>query len=107
MKPGTSVPPLHRERGQLEPGDPAFGPRLQGRHVARREVQPHHLVEEGGRLLGGETQVGGADLGQLAARAEAGQGQGRIGPAGDHQVHPRRQMIEQKGDAAVDRLGHR
>ena len=81
MKPETSVAPLHRERGELQARDPAFGPRLQGRDVVGREVQPHHLVEEGGRLIGGEAQVGGPQLGQLAARPQAGQGQGagRIG----------------------------
>src|SRR3712207_7720360 len=45
---GDVVSPLHRERRQLEPRDPAFGPPLQGRHISRREVQPHHLVEERG-----------------------------------------------------------
>ena len=50
---------LHGERGQLQPGDPAFGPRFKGDHISCREIQPHNLVEEGGRLVSRETQVGG------------------------------------------------
>ena len=83
---GDVVAPLHRERRQLQRGDPALGAPLQRGDVACRQVQAHHLVEVGRRLVGREAQVGGADLDQLAARAQAGQRQRRIGPAGDHQV---------------------
>ena len=99
------LPPLDRERGQLEAHDPALGARLQDRDVGCRKAQPHRLVEEGSRFLLGESQVRGPQLRQLAASPEAGQGQGRIRPGGDHQVHPRREMLEQKGDGAVDRFG--
>ena len=45
-EPGNVLSSLHGERRQLEPRHPAFGPRLQGRYVICREVQPHHVVEE-------------------------------------------------------------
>ena len=84
---GDVVAPLHRERRQLERGDPAFGAPLQRGDVLRRQLQPHHLVEVRGGLVGREAQVGRADLDELAARAQAGQRQRRVGAAGDHQVH--------------------
>ena len=54
---------------------------------------------------GGEAQVGGAQLGQLAPGAQPGQGERRILAGGDHQVHPRRQVLEQEGEGIVDRFG--
>jgi hypothetical protein len=62
---------LKGQGGQLEPGRPAPGPVLQGGHGRRRQLGP-----EGGRLLGGEAQVGGAQLGELAAGPQPGQGSG-------------------------------
>ena len=99
---GDVVSPLHRERRQLERGDPAFGAPLQRRHVPRRQLQAHHLVEVRRGLVGREAQVGGADLDQLAARSQPGQRQRRIGAAGDHQVQPRRQVVEQERHPLVD-----
>ena len=58
-EPRNVIPPLHRERGQLEASDPALGPCFEGGDILRRKVQTHHLVEELGRLVGGETQIGG------------------------------------------------
>ena len=81
MKPADVVPSLHRQRRQLQGGDPAFGAPLQRRDVAGRQVQAHHLVEVRRRLVGGEAQVGGADLDELAARAQPRQRQRRIGAA--------------------------
>ena len=48
---GDVVAPLHRERRQLEGGDPALGARLQRGDIARRQLQPHHLVEVRGGLV--------------------------------------------------------
>ena len=42
---GDVVSPLHRQRRQLERGDPALGTSLQRGHVPRRQLQAHHLVE--------------------------------------------------------------
>jgi hypothetical protein len=64
---GGVVPPLHRQRRQLERGDPPFGATLQGRHLRSGELQTHHPVEVGQGLLRGEAQVGGSDLDQLPA----------------------------------------
>ena len=58
--------------------------------------QAHHLVEVRRGLVGREAQVGGADLDQLAARAQPGQRQRRVGAAGDHQVQLRGQVVEQE-----------
>ena len=73
------VAALHRERRQLERGDPALGAPLQRGDVARGQVQPHHLVEVRGGLVGREAQVGGTDLDELAPRAQASQRQRRVG----------------------------
>ena len=51
-----------------------------------RQVEAHHLVEVFGRLVRRESQVGGADLDELALRAQSRQGQRRVGAGGDHQV---------------------
>ena len=66
------------------------------------DCQAHRLVEVGGGLVGGEAQVGGADLEQLAPGAQARQRQGRVGAAGDHQVDLRRQVLEQERHRLVD-----
>ena len=42
---GDIVAPLHRERRQLECGDPAFRSPFQGGDIARGQIEPHHLVE--------------------------------------------------------------
>ena len=73
-----SAAPLHGEGRQVQAGNPALGARFQGGHLGGGKAQPHHLVEELGRLVRGEAQVGGAQLGQLAAGAQAGQGQRRV-----------------------------
>jgi len=60
---GHVVSPLHRQRRQLERGDPALGASLQRGHVPRRQLQAHHLVEVRRRLISGKAQLGRADLG--------------------------------------------
>ena len=90
--------PAHRERRQLQTGNPAFGARLQGGNFLRRELQTHHLFEKAGGFGGRKAQVGGAQLGQLAAGAQAGQGQLWILAGGDDQVQLGRQVFEQKGE---------
>jgi hypothetical protein len=99
---GDVVSSLQRQRGQLEGGDPAFGASLQGRDVARGQLQPGDVVEVGRGFLQGEAQVGGSDLDQGAARPQPGQGQLRVGAGTDHQVHLRREVLEQEGHAGLD-----
>lgn len=60
---------LHRNRGQLQADNPTFGAVFQCGDVRRREIEAHHRVEEFGGFRGGETQVGGAQFGQLAPGA--------------------------------------
>ena len=36
----------HRQRCELQPSRPAFGPRIQGQDVVRAEIQTHELVEK-------------------------------------------------------------
>ena len=67
-------------------------------------MQAHHLTKERGRLVGGETQIGGTYLSQLTAPAQATERQRRVGAAGNDQVQLWRRVVEQKGDAVVDRL---
>jgi hypothetical protein len=62
----------------------------------RANLQAHRLVEVHRCLVGREAQVGRTHLDQLASRPQAGQWEGRIGAAGDHQMHLRRQMFEQE-----------
>ena len=97
--------PLHGKRGQLQPGDPALGAGFQRSHVAVGKRQTHYSIKKLGRFDRGELQVGGAQLGQLAARPQPGQRQRRVLAGGDHQVHRRRQMLEQKGEGVVDGFG--
>jgi hypothetical protein len=61
----------------LEGGDPPFGAFLERCDVCGGEAQAGDVDEVGGRLRPGEAEVGGADLGQLAAGAQAGQGEAR------------------------------
>ena len=86
MKLAVSDRPCMREGGQLQTGDPAFGASFQRGDVFRREVEAHHLVEKFGGFGGREAQVGGAQFGQLAPRAEPGQRERRILSGGDDQV---------------------
>ncbi len=50
----------HRQRGELQPGDPALGAFLQRRDIGRGQRQPHDLGKKRSRFLGCEAQVGGA-----------------------------------------------
>ena len=93
---GDVVAALHRQRRQLEGGDPPLGAPLQRGHVRCGELQAHHPVEVRHGLLGREAQVGGAELDQLASGSQPGQRQRRVGSAGNDQVQPRRHMVEQE-----------
>ena len=98
---GDVLSSLHRERRQLERGDPPFGAPLQRGDILCRQRQSHHLVEVRRGLRGREAQVGGADLDELAARSQPRQRQRRVGAAGDHQVYLRGQVLQQEGHPVV------
>ena len=104
-KAGGILLPLHGKRGQLQTGNPAFGAGFQSGDIFRRETKTHRLVEKLGGFGGGKAQIGGAQLGQLAAGTQPGQGEMRIFTGGDDQVHLRRYMFEQKGESVIDRSG--
>ncbi len=70
---------------------------------AEVQAQAHHLVEEGVGLLRGEPEVGGADLQQLAARAQARQREGRVRAGGEGQGDLRRQLVQQGRHHGLDR----
>ena len=102
MKPATSSRPCIESAASWSA---AIQPSVRSSSAAtsrRREMQAHHLVEVRRRLVGREPQIGGADLDELAAGAQASQRQRRVGAAGDHQVQLRREMVEQEGHAVVD-----
>ena len=63
----------------------------------------HGVVEKGSGLVGGEAQIGNAELEQLVPRTQAAQGERRVGAGCDDQVDRRRQVIEQVGQPAMDR----
>ena len=90
-----------REGGELKAGDPPFGALLQRVRVGGGELQPHHLVEELSSLVGGEAQIGGAQLDELSASPEPGHLQRWIGPGRDHQVHLIGDMVEEEGHCFV------
>lgn len=93
--------PPQRQRGELERGDPPLRPLHQGGGVLRGEAQSRHLVEVRRDLVVGEAQIGAADLDQLAARAHPGQRERRVGAAGDHQVQPRGEVLQQERQPVV------
>ena len=61
------------------------------------------MREEVGRLGGGEAEIIRAQLHQLAARAVAVEGQGRVEPGGEQQAHSGGQVVQPEGHAFVDR----
>jgi hypothetical protein len=104
-EPGRVGMSLQRQPGKLQAGDPPFRAGRQGGHAAGGEVEPGGLVQQRGRLLLGEAQVGGAQLGELPAGAQPGQRQRRVGAAGHHQPQRSRQVLQQEAERLVDRLG--
>jgi hypothetical protein len=60
--------------------------------------------EQGHGFGGGEAQVGGAQVGELALGAQAGEGQGRVGATDEHQAAGAGQVPQQVGDQLMNRL---
>ena len=101
---GIGLPP-QRKGSQLQAGHPAFGAGGQRRHRRGGQVSTSRFMEQGCRLFWAEAQVGGAQLGELPAGPQPRQRQRRVGPAGQHQVQSRRQVLEQEPQRDMDRLG--
>jgi hypothetical protein len=87
---------LHRQGGELEGGDPSFGPGIEHVHVVGTEAQVHGAGQVGAGLVGGEPEVRSAHLEEVAVRSEGGEWQRRIGSGRDHQTDLRRQVREQE-----------
>ena len=98
---GGVLAALERQRGKLEGDDPALGARLERLDVCGGEGEPHGLGEVGRGLLGREAQVGGADLDELAPRAQPGERQARIGPRADHDLQVRWQVVDEEGEPVL------
>ena len=94
------------QASQLEAGDPALGALLEGLHVAVREVQAHHLVEEGARLRRREAQTRGPNLGQLSATAQPRQRERRIRARRHQQVQLLGHVVQQEGHGLVNLRRH-
>jgi hypothetical protein len=94
-----------RQGGQLQPGGPALGTRgeRRGDRVRQRRIQsrsagrPGDLLQQHRRLPGREPQFRRAQLGQLPAGPQSGQGQWRVAAAGQRQLQPRGPDLWRKG----------
>ena len=84
---------------------PPLGAGRQRRHRRGGQVRANRVMQQGRRLLRGEPQVGGAQLGQVPTGPQPGQRQRRVGPAGQHQVQARRQVIQQERQRRVHLQG--
>jgi hypothetical protein len=62
--------PLDRQRRQPQPGGPALGARVQRPDIARVEAQAERVVQELGRLVLAEAELGRTDLDHVARRAQ-------------------------------------
>ncbi len=87
-----------RQRGELQPGRPAFCAGLECFDKGRVEIEPHHVVEEDGRLRRGEPQVHGAHLDKLAAHAQPSQREWRVRTGRDGEGGSGWQVVEQEPD---------
>ena len=83
-----------RQGGQLQARRPPLGAGRQRRHRRAGQAGPGRLAQQGRRLVLREAQLGGAQLGHLTAGPQPRQRQRRVGPAGQHQVQLRRQVLE-------------
>ena len=88
---------LQRDGGQLERGDPPLGAVLEGAHLLGGEPHAGGLVEVGRGLAGGEPQVDGPHLDELAAGPPPRQWQVGVGAGAEHDVHVRGQVVDEEG----------
>ena len=75
--------PAHGQGGELQPGGPALGARLQRADRTHRQVKAHRVAQKGRGLVGGEAQIGGPEFEQLPTGAQARQRQRRVGARGE------------------------
>ena len=104
-EPGGVGVAAQRQGGQLQARRPPFGPCRQRRHRSPGQVGPNRLAQQGRGLFQREAHVGGAQFGELPARAQPRQRQRRVGPPGQNQAQALRQVLEQERQRGVHRLG--
>ena len=92
----------HGQRRHLQAHDPAFRAFFQRRHIGVGQTEVHHTVQKCGGFFGCKHQFGSTQFDQLIAPAPPRQRQRRIGAPGNHHMHLRRQMIDQKSDGFVN-----
>ena len=91
--PGRAAFP-QAQRREIQPDRPSLGPPVQFRHLIG--VQRHlRRAEQRGRLVAGQRQVSGADLGDPALGAQPRDPQRRLVPPGQRQPRAARHMIGQ------------
>ena len=66
-------------------------------------MQTHHAIQKFGRFRKSKTQIGGAQFGQLVARAQLRQRQLGVLTRANDQMHLRRQMLEEERERVVNR----
>ncbi len=91
-----------RKRSQLQSGNPTLGALFQQIDHVRRQFEAHHIIQKGGRFSGSEAQGRGAQFEQLAAGAQPGQRERRIGATADDHVHVRGEMLQQESHTAMN-----
>ena len=104
-KPGRIRVPPQRQRGQLQSRRPPLGAGRQRHHRSVGQDRPRRRAQQRRRLLGGEAELSGAQLSQLAAGPQPRQRQRRVSPAGHHQQQARWQVLQQKRYRLVHRPG--
>ena len=104
-EPGRIRVSPQRQSGQLQPRRPPLGAGYQRLRRHGRQARPRRLAQQRRRLLGGEAQVGGAQLSQLPAGPQPRQRQRRVSPAGHHHPQARRQILQQERHRLVHRPG--
>ena len=65
-------------------------------------MQPHHLIKKRSSLGGGKLQIGGAQLQELTPGPQMSQGKGGIDSTDDDPMYLRWQIVEQKGERAMN-----
>src|SRR5215218_6596133 len=86
-----------RERGEVEPRGPTLGAVHQKAEVIVVDVQPHLLVQQGGGLLLGESELLGADLGYLSPCPETPQRQLWVRTAREDEVDVVGEVLYEEG----------
>ena len=86
-----------RQGGELQPGDPPFGARVQGMAPLGRDPLRCRLLEKPRRLLGREAQVVDADFDELSTRAQPRERQAGFRAAADHEVEIGRLVLDHEG----------